>query len=263
MAFQRLDLIGHSGFALECAQSILVFDLYVDPALVMDRILGLGKPVVFFSSHAHHDHWSPEWLDYKLPSACYIVDSSCATPDVRSRVDADRQRLFSVEPYQILEPQSLLGPADAGRFLPGIDWIRTFGSTDMGVSFLIRVDGRLVFHAGDLNDWYWEAESTPTELESYELAFRRELRQLSDAMDGLPPQGLDLAFFPVDSRLGVHAARGALMFASRLAPELLVPMHLCGDETLPAQLAKKLAAAGLGTTEVLSLTQPGQSHSFL
>jgi L-ascorbate metabolism protein UlaG (beta-lactamase superfamily) len=77
MALLRLDLIGHSGFALECAECVLVFDLYLDPASVMERVIGLGKPVVFFSSHAHSDHWNPGWLEYKIPTACYIVDDSC------------------------------------------------------------------------------------------------------------------------------------------------------------------------------------------
>jgi L-ascorbate metabolism protein UlaG (beta-lactamase superfamily) len=262
MSFLRLDLIGHSGFALECENCVLVFDLYLDPSDVMQRVIGLGKPVVFFSSHSHHDHWSPDWLDYKLQDACYIVDSSCVKPEILRRVDPASQRLTAVEPYQCLYPKTVFGPGDAARFLPGIEWIRTFGSTDMGVSFLLRVDGRLVFHAGDLNDWYWAEESTEKELESYELAFRRELRKLCDAMDGLPPQGMDLAFFPVDSRLGEHAFRGALIFISRLAPSLLAPMHLCGDVQLPEKLAQKLADAGVSTTEVLRLTEPGHTYRF-
>ncbi len=262
MALIRLDLIGHSGFALECAECVLVFDLYLDPSSVMERVVGLGKPVVFLSSHSHHDHWSPDWLDSRAASACFVVDSSCDSPGVRRRLDPVRQRFAAVEPYQTLEPAARFGAEDAARFLPGVEWIRTFGSTDMGVSFLVRVDGRLVFHAGDLNDWYWADESTPAELEAAELAFRRELRSLSDTMDGLPPQGLDLACFPVDSRLGEHAMRGAMLFAARFAPALLAPMHLCGDETLPDQLADRLAEAGLTATEVLRIAAPGQSHVF-
>lgn len=260
MALLRLDLIGHSGFALECAECVLVFDLYLDPASVMDRLPALGKPVVFFSSHAHGDHWDPAWLDYAFPTASYVVDTSCDAPGVRQRVDPDRQRFVAVEPYQVLDPAVLLGAEDAARFLPGVEWIRTFGSTDMGVSFLLRVDGRIVFHAGDLNDWYWADESTPGELEAAELAYRRELRRVCDAMDGLSPLGLDLAMFPVDSRLGEHAERGAMILAARLAPARLVPMHLCGDGTLPDRLARRLVAAGLTAVEVLPMTEPGQTR---
>ena len=262
MALLRLDLIGHSVFALECAECVLVFDLYLDPAAVMERVIGLGKPVVFFSSHAHSDHWNPGWLEYKIPTACYIVDDSCDSPAVRRRIDPQRQRFTTVRPYQKLDPVEWLGAEDAARFLPGIEWIRTFGSTDMGVSFLLCVDGQLVFHAGDLNDWYWADESTPEELASYELAFRRELRNVCDAMDGLSPRGLDLAMFPVDSRLGEHATRGARLMTVRLAPVLLAPMHLCGDTTLPDRLARELNESEIKTTEVLRLSEPGQYHLF-
>ncbi len=262
MALLRLDLIGHSGFALECAECVLVFDLYLDPASVMERVIRLGKPVVFLSSHAHSDHWNPGWLDYQIPHACYVLDVSCDAPAVRQRIDPARQRYTTVRAYQTLDPVARFGAADAARFLPGIEWIRTFGSTDMGVSFMLSVDGNLVFHAGDLNDWYWAQESTPEELESSEAAFRRELRNVCDAMDGLAPRGLDLVMFPVDGRLGEHATRGARVVAVRLAPKWLVPMHLCGDLSLPGRLTRELAACGLSATDVLPLTEPGQHHLF-
>ena len=33
--------------------------------------------------------------------------------------------------------------------------IKAFGSTDIGISFLVSVDGVDIFHAGDLNWWHW------------------------------------------------------------------------------------------------------------
>ncbi|MEI3154718.1 MAG: hypothetical protein V8S95_06185 [Odoribacter sp.] len=42
--------------------------------------------------------------------------------------------------------------------------IKAFGSTDIGISFLIDIDNIRIFHAGDLNNWHWEEESTPEEI---------------------------------------------------------------------------------------------------
>ena len=33
--------------------------------------------------------------------------------------------------------------------------IEAFGSTDVGISFLIDLQGIRLFHAGDLNNWHW------------------------------------------------------------------------------------------------------------
>ena len=32
--------------------------------------------------------------------------------------------------------------------------ITTFESTDIGVAYLVEIDGRLIYHAGDLNWWH-------------------------------------------------------------------------------------------------------------
>ena len=36
--------------------------------------------------------------------------------------------------------------------------IRTLKSTDEGVAFLVEAEGKSIYHAGDLNWWYWEGE---------------------------------------------------------------------------------------------------------
>lgn len=45
--------------------------------------------------------------------------------------------------------------------------VKAFGSTDAGVSFMVETDGKKVFHAGDLNNWHWEDESTPQEVKRW------------------------------------------------------------------------------------------------
>lgn len=53
-----LTYIFHSGFALETAACLLVFDYWMDPSEVIPRLMGRGKPVYVFSSHFHEDHFT-------------------------------------------------------------------------------------------------------------------------------------------------------------------------------------------------------------
>ena len=46
--------------------------------------------------------------------------------------------------------------------------IQAFGSTDVGISFLIHLQGKSIFHAGDLNNWHWSEESTEQEIRKAE-----------------------------------------------------------------------------------------------
>lgn len=40
--------------------------------------------------------------------------------------------------------------------------IKVFGSTDLGVSYFVKCDGKSFFHSGDLNWWFW-SDDTPEE----------------------------------------------------------------------------------------------------
>ena len=102
--------------------------------------------------------------------------------------------------------------------------VQAFGSTDVGVSFLIDAEGERIFHAGDLNNWHWEEESTPEEVCLAEKAWHQELDTLAKATDHI-----DLAMFPVDPRLGKDYMRGAKEFVKKIKVHRFVPMH-CWDQ---------------------------------
>ena len=40
--------------------------------------------------------------------------------------------------------------------------IQAFKSTDQGVAILASLEGRTIYHAGDLNNWVWEGSRRPT-----------------------------------------------------------------------------------------------------
>lgn len=102
--------------------------------------------------------------------------------------------------------------------------IQAFGSTDVGVSFLIDLQGIRLFHAGDLNNWHWSEESTPQEIRKAEGDFLAEVRDLQQAAPAV-----DVALFPVDRRMGRDYMRGPLQFVERIKTRIFVPMHFSED----------------------------------
>ena len=78
--------------------------------------------------------------------------------------------------------------------------IKAFGSTDVGISFLIETEGRRIFHAGDLNNWHWKDESTPQEVAEAEGNYLKELDIIAKETSVM-----DLVMFPVDPRLGTDS----------------------------------------------------------
>ena len=208
--------LGHSGFCVTTS----------DHALYFDRI-GSGWPdpparSITFVSHAHADHFSPEVLRWRREGLAELI--------VGEGVDA---------------PGLCLHPGGEAE-VDGVR-VRAFGSTDEGVSFLAEADGVSVFHAGDFNFWHWRAESTAAEVREAEEAFTAVL----DTLRGIP---VDIAFFPVDPRMGGDCWEGALRYAEAVRPRLLIPMHFW-DRPETA-----LRFAGLPMPEgvtVRALTVPG------
>ena len=96
--------------------------------------------------------------------------------------------------------------------------VQTFDSTDVGISFLVELPtGKKIFHAGDFNRWHWE-DDTPENIELADKAFKRQMKRLN----GLEA---DVAFFPVDGRLGSWQEMGAIEFVARTKVKSFVAMH--------------------------------------
>jgi L-ascorbate metabolism protein UlaG (beta-lactamase superfamily) len=230
----KITLLGHSGFTIESERTILVFDYYTDAEGVMGKLPIGDKRTVFFASHAHRDHFNRKIFGWAgAESVGYVLGKGI--PKGKSP-----------------DAAVMLGKGQSAE-MQGIS-VRAFGSTDAGVSFLVEFEGRKVFHAGDLNDWYWEEESTRAELKRDEQRFLDELEPLRDTQP-------DAAFVPLDGRLGKNAFRGPVHFVKAMKPRLVIPMHLCGGEGLPAELRRRLAEEDMGT-RVAELIRPGDFIEF-
>ena len=213
----RVTYLEHSGFSVRTEGRQLLFD-YIGGPFARDPAV----PTIALASHVHTDHYTPGIR--ALSDVCVLGEG--------------------IEP---LAGAFTMRPGDALE--AGGAQIRAFGSTDCGVSFLVACDGLTIFHAGDLNFWHWRQESTPDEVAEAKSAFDSVL----DALSGLP---VDLAFFPVDDRMGPGHDEGAEMYLARIRPKALIPMHWWGKKEVALAFARKHAD---DETRVIALTEPGQS----
>ena len=74
--------------------------------------------------------------------------------------------------------------------------VEGFKSTDEGVAFWCSVDGLEIYHAGDLNHWYWDGEA-PEWNKNMTKAYREEIAKMHG-------RTADIAFLPLDPRLGEY-----------------------------------------------------------
>ncbi len=239
----KLIYIYHSGYVIEGDGFAILIDYYKDSGTtpghgyVHEHLLQRPGRLYVLSSHFHPDHFNPEVLAWKEQKA-------------------DIRYIFSKD---ILKRRR--AKADDGLWLrKGDEYadehirIRAFGSTDVGISFLIEAGGKRIFHAGDLNNWHWKDESTLQEAAAAEKAWLHELEDVARAA-----LALDVAMFPVDSHMGSDFARGAEQFVDRIRVTLFAPMHF-GEryDSLPA-FGAYAEARGVVYAD---WTDKGQSREF-
>ena len=222
----RLTYLFHSGFSLETDTCLLVFDYWMDPARVMPRLLESDKPLYVLASHFHEDHFSPRIFTWKeqRPDITYILSKD------------------------ILKHRRACREAADAWLAKGAAWqdkcirVTATGSTDSGVSWVVEVGDRRIFHAGDLNNWYARFLTEDYRgglVHSEEFGMdidpaREEKRYLGELKDiRKVAEGFDLVMFPVDGRIGNGYTRGARQFIERFRVGLFVPMHFvaCGFES--------------------------------
>jgi len=222
----------HSGFSVQVDSTLLVFDYWegenkeLSPIarLTADSLQAFSQVFVFVT-HAHPDHLDQviyTWMEGN--PVTYIVASD--TP-------------IGIRGKRLAQGDSLL-------LAPGVR-VTAYGSTDMGVSYLVDIGGLRIFHAGDLNLWHWREESTLREIEAAEKAFEEAVRPLVG-------QHIDLCMFPVDPRMGAMFDAGANYFILSVKPRLFLPMHWQGRSEVAVDFARR---ARNKSTEVVAMTKPG------
>lgn len=205
----ELVYIYHSGFALLGDGCTVIMDYYRDseelPAqgVVHEELLHRPGRIYVLASHFHPDHFNKETLEWK-----------------KSRFDIVYLFSKDILRHRRASKEAAIWLKKGEEYKDEILSVRAFGSTDVGVSFLIEVEGKKVFHAGDLNNWHWMDESTETEWKGYEKNYLHELDFLYEYT-----HEVDVAMFPVDPRLGKEYMRGPKQFVEKIKTHIFVPMH--------------------------------------
>ena len=200
----ELTYLLNSGFMIRDEKTLLVFDDYEDPAGIVDAAYDKGDfdRLYIFVTHAHFDHFGTHIRAYAPKTERYIFGS-----DMKH---TKRVKMFPTKKITYLKRYTQWED-DAIK-------VYSYDSTDVGVSFLVELpSGKKIYHAGDFNWWHWE-DDTLENLELAEKIFRRQLKRMS-GMEA------DVAFFPVDGRLGSAQERGAIDFVARAEVKGLVAMH--------------------------------------
>ena len=207
----KVTYIEHSGFLLETDKAGFLFDYYRGEIPEINPHL----PLFVFVSHKHQDHYNPEIfkLMKKYPSAHYILSRDVP---VKWQIAGYREQGISLEEHITVMKKhttAQLPIADGG-----ILQITTLKSTDEGVAYLLSCDGQTFYHGGDYNLWVWEGESDQYN-RNMEQAYYGELETLKG-------RHIDVAFVPLDPRLGGTAFLGLKTFLDATETVRVFPMHM-------------------------------------
>ncbi len=208
----RVTCLGHSGFALECDTATLIFDFYTDEHGVLPAILERARRLYVFVSHSHRDHLNHDifaWSD-RYHVERYVIANEC-------RRKLGRSLRLEDYPFTFMHHDE--------DWTDGAVTVHAFNSTDVGVCYMVDVDGRRIFHAGDYNCWHFEQEQGEREVKKALGDFNVILRAIEAYT-----QHVDLAMFPVIPNIGGDFARGARLYLEAIPTAHFIPMHTWGRD---------------------------------
>ena len=234
----HVTYIEHSSFAVTLEKHILLFDYFRGELPELDK----SKDMIVFFSHVHPDHYSHKCFDFFVPSSkLNIVLSSDIWKKDQSFLKQKREEGYQIH---VMSAHDTMQVEDCQ--------ISTLKSTDEGVAFLIKLEDRTIFHAGDLNWWHWMGESKAYNT-NMAANFKREI-------DHVRNQKIDLAFFPLDPRLEEASGYGPDYFIQKTNTTSLIPMHCWDQYDVIDQY--KLNSNFVSKTKIVSVTHKGEQFEI-
>ncbi len=184
--------LSHSGVLIETDDKQLFIDAIDHVASNIDY----DKSVYFFVTHGHADHYDVAISNYAKQTVRYVLSDDIIAPSVL-------RAPIMVQPDEIYQVDDMI--------------VRTFGSTDLGVSYLIDLNGVSILHSGDLNWWHWQNDDEVTQL--------KEAADFKAIVDRLPDH-IDVAFVPYDPRLEGAEHYSFDYYLSTKKVRHIVPIHM-------------------------------------
>ena len=127
----------------------------------------------------------------------------------------------------VLRPDSILLTDVAGEDLS----IRAIKSTDIGNAYLLRCEGKMVYHGGDLNWWNWESEGKAY-CNNMTVHYHAAIEKLASAVrneatdNNIAPE-ITAAMAPLDPRLGEGSeGLGIEYLLKNVTVQHIFPMHM-------------------------------------
>lgn len=237
----KVTYIYHSGFSVELEQCVLLFDYYIGKLPEWEP----EKPVYVFVSHKHKDHFSLKIFDLvsRYKNIHFFLGSDVKLSESyldRNHVDLSaRKKITNVGKNKTI----LFDDME----------IRTLRSTDAGVAFIVCVNGKCIYHAGDLNWWHWEGEPSPFN-EDMEKNYKREI-------DSIRGMSFDAAFVPLDPRLEAAYGWGMDYFLENTKAKMVFPIHMWEEYGYIGKYKKTRVGASYSNC-IADISAPGQEFDL-
>ena len=206
----KITSLGHSGFLIQTIDYMIIIDWVEENENRLPDVVKEAKKVFVMSTHGHHDHFSKSIFNISKTCKNVVYILSKDIEDIVNDKQTELKIHYINKGETFIDNETNFG-------------VKAYGTTDIGVSFLMKIEGKNVFHAGDLNNWHWEKESTEEEIEEAEKMFHEELDYLYEDVDEM-----SVAMFPVDARMEGDYARGARQFLQKFRVCNFIPMHTWG-----------------------------------
>ena len=195
----KITHLYHSGCLVELKQHQLLFDYYKG-----ELHLNQKKPLYIFVSHSHKDHFNQDILEINHPHKTYIFSSS-----IKNTI----KNIHYLETNQIYTINDLT--------------IQTLLSTDEGCAFIVNVENKRIYHAGDLNWWHWQGE--PDIDNDYQrIVYQQQIQLIKHP--------IDIAFIVVDLRQEKDYLLGLQYYLNHVKTHYIFPIHYFGNYTISQQL---------------------------
>lgn len=218
----KITYIHHSSFAVELESAVFLFDYYEGtlPEFPVD------KRLFVLASHFHGDHFSPVIFELaeQRTNVRYILSKDIGARRVPEKY---RDLVCFVKAGEKMELDARLLPQGT---------LETFKSTDEGVAFWITCEGQEIYHAGDLNNWWWEGEDKAWN-HNMEANYKREMEKMAG-------RSADVAFVPLDPRLGQWFYLGMQGFMEKVNAKHVFPMHFWKDYSIIEAMKNHPASEG-------------------
>ena len=226
----KITYIHHSCFLAETESACLLFDYFEGGLPPIPE----NKPLYILASHNHHDHFSETVFSLNHPKITYLLSW-----------DIPAERVPEGKTVYFLQPQE--------TWTDGLLSLETYRSTDEGVAFWCWLDGKQLYHAGDLNHWYWEGEDEDWNRDMTD-SYRAEIAKMAG-------RKADAAFLPVDPRLEQWFYLGADDFMQQADADVIFPMHFWGDFSVCRRL-KEHSCSENYRDRIVTIEEKGQSFSL-